>query len=112
VLTCGLIPANPTELLERPRMAELMAQLRDAYDYVVLDTPPVGYVAEYFVLVRFLDANIYVVRHNYTERSLVHQINELHQSQRIKQLYMVINDMRFSHNYEYRYKQKAYAYGY
>ena len=112
VLTCGLVPPNPTELLERPRMAELMAQLREEYDYVVLDTPPVGYVAEYFVLVRFLDANIYVVRHNYTERSLVHQINELHQSQRIKQLYMVINDMHFNHNYEYRYKQKAYSYGY
>jgi capsular exopolysaccharide synthesis family protein len=112
VLTCGLIPANPTELLERPRMAELMAQLRAEYDYVVLDTPPVGFVAEYFVLVRFLDANIYVVRHNYTERTLVSQIDELHQSQRIKQLYMVINDMHFSRNYEYRYKSKAYAYGY
>ena len=112
VLTCGQIPANPTELLERPRMAELIAQLRAEYDYVVLDTPPVGFVAEYFVLVRFLDANIYVVRHNYTERTLVHQINELHQSQRIKQLYMIINDMHFNNNYEYRYKQKAYEYGY
>ena len=112
VLTCGLVPPNPTELLEGPRMAELLAQLRASYDYVVLDTPPVGFVAEYFVLVRFLDANIYVVRQNYTERSLVNQINELHQSQRIKQLYMVINDMHFERSYEYRYKQKAYAYGY
>ena len=64
------------------------------------------------MLVRLLDANIYVVRHNYTERSLVNQIDELHRSQRIKQLYMVINDMHFNRNYEYRYKSKAYAYGY
>ena len=112
VITCGLVPANPTELLERPRMAELLTQLRAEYDYIVLDTPPVGFVAEYFVLVRLLDANIYVVRHNYTERSLVNQIDELHRSQRIKQLYMVINDMHFNRNYEYRYKSKAYAYGY
>ena len=112
VITCGLVPANPTELLERPRMAELLAQLRSEYDYVVLDTPPVGFVAEYFVLVRLLDANIYVVRHNYTERGLVGQIDELHRSQRIKQLYMIINDMHFNRNYEYRYKSKAYAYGY
>ena len=112
VLTCGLVPANPTELLERPRMAELLAELRTQYDYVVLDTPPVGFVAEYFVLVGLLDANIYVVRHNYTERSLVNQIDELHRSQRIKQLYMVINDMHFNKSYEYRYKSKAYAYGY
>ena len=93
-------------------MAELLTQLRAEYDYVVLDTPPVGFVAEYFVLVRFLDANIYVVRHNYTERGLVSQIDELHRTQRIKQLYMVINDMHFDRNYEYRYKSKAYAYGY
>ena len=112
VITCGPVPANPTELLERPRMAELLAQLRTEYDYIVLDTPPVGFVAEYFVLVRLLDANIYVVRHNYTERSLVNQIDELHRSQRIKQLYMVINDMHFDRNYEYRYKSKSYAYGY
>ena len=112
VLTCGQVPPNPTELLEGPRMAELLAQLRAEYDYVVLDTPPVGFVAEYFVLVRFLDANIYVVRHNYTERGLVSQIDELHRTQRIKQLYMIINDMHFDRNYEYRYKSKAYAYGY
>ncbi|GAB2700276.1 tyrosine protein kinase [Hymenobacter frigidus] len=112
VLTCGHIPSNPTELLEGPRMAELLTQLRAEYDYVVLDTPPVGFVAEYFVLVRFLDANIYVVRHNYTERGLVSQIDELHRTQRIKQLYMIINDMHFDRNYEYRYKSKAYAYGY
>lgn len=112
VITCGLVPVNPTELLEGARMAALLAELRGKYDYVVLDTPPVGFVAEYFVLVRFLDANIYVVRHNYTERSLVGQIDELHRSQRIQQLYMVINDMHFHRNYEYRYKTKAYTYGY
>lgn len=112
VLTCGLVPANPTELLENPRMGALLEQLRAEYDYVILDTPPVGFVAEYFVLVRFLDANIYVVRHNYTERNLVSQIDELHRSKRIKQLYMVINDMHFNRNYEYRYKRKAYTYRY
>ncbi len=111
VMTCGPVPANPTSLLEGPRMAALLTQLRTQYDYVILDTPPVGFVAEYYVLVRFLDANIYVVRHNYTERSLVSEIDELHRTQRIKQLYIIINDMRFSHNYEYRYKSKAYSYG-
>ena len=111
VLPCGPIPTNPIELLEGPRMAALLAQLRTEYEYVVVDTPPVGFVAEYFVLVRFLDVNIYVVRHNYTDRGLVRQIDELHQAQRIQQLYMVINDMHFNRSYEYRYKGK-YAYGY
>jgi capsular exopolysaccharide synthesis family protein len=112
VLICGPIPPNPTELLESPRMAALLEQLRQEYDYVLLDTPPVGYVSEYFVLLRYLDANIYVVRQNYTDRSLIGQINELHAAGKIKHVYMVINDMHFNKTYEYRYKQKAYTYGY
>ena len=112
VLTCGLIPANPTELLEGPLMGGLLTQLRTEYDYIVIDTPPVGFVSEYFVLMRFFDANIYVVRHNYTERGLMNQIDELYRTQRVKQLYMVINDMHFNQSYEYRYKSKGYAYGY
>ncbi|GAA3995409.1 tyrosine-protein kinase domain-containing protein [Hymenobacter fastidiosus] len=111
VLCCGPIPPNPTELLETPRMEALLTRLRADYDYVLVDTPPVGYVAEFFVLLRHLEANVYVVRQNYTDKGLVSQINELHQEQKIKQLYIIINDVRFTKTYEYRYKEKAYAYG-
>ncbi|SNC66427.1 capsular exopolysaccharide family [Hymenobacter gelipurpurascens] len=112
VMCCGPIPPNPTELLESPRMTELMEQLRTEYEYVIVDTPPVGYVAEFFMLLRHLDANIYVVRQNYTDKGLVSHINELHQEKKIKQIYMVINDVHFTKTYEYRYKEKAYTYGY
>ncbi|TGE14036.1 polysaccharide biosynthesis tyrosine autokinase [Hymenobacter elongatus] len=111
VVCCGPIPPNPTELLETPRMENLLTLLRAEYDYVLVDTPPVGYVAEFFVLLRHLEANIYVVRQNYTDKGLVSQIDELHQEQKIKQIYMIINDMHFTKTYEYRYKKKAYAYG-
>jgi capsular exopolysaccharide synthesis family protein len=110
VICCGPIPPNPTELLESTRMDNLLQELRKQYDYVLLDTPPVGYVAEFFVLVRHLDANIYVVRQNYTDRGLVSQINELYDEKKVKQMYMIINDMHFTKTYEYRYKKNAYAY--
>ncbi|RSK29829.1 GumC family protein [Hymenobacter metallilatus] len=112
VLCCGPIPQNPTELLEGSRMEELMQRLRGEYDYVLVDTPPTGYVAEFFMLLRHLDANVYVVRQNYTDKGLISQINELHQQQKVKQIYMIINDMHFTKTYEYRYKEKAYTYGY
>ncbi|MFD2784657.1 GumC family protein [Hymenobacter rubripertinctus] len=112
VICCGPIPPNPTELLEGARMTELMAHLRQHYDYVLVDTPPTGYVAEFFMLLHHLDANIYVVRQNYTDKGLISQINELHQEKKIKQIYMIINDMHFTKTYEYRYKEKAYTYGY
>ncbi|AHJ98370.1 polysaccharide biosynthesis tyrosine autokinase [Hymenobacter swuensis] len=112
VLCCGPIPQNPTELLESQRMDDLMARLRAEYDYVLVDTPPTGYVAEFFMLLRHLDANVYVVRQNYTDKGLISQINELHLEQKVKQIYMIINDMHFTKTYEYRYKEKAYTYGY
>ncbi|UOQ96670.1 polysaccharide biosynthesis tyrosine autokinase [Hymenobacter sp. 5317J-9] len=110
LITCGPIPARPTQLLESPRMAALMRQLRAEYDYVVLDTPPVGFVAEYFVLVQHLDATVYVVRHNYTDRDLVGRINELYQDEKIRQVYLLINDVRFAGSYEHRHQRHAYAY--
>ncbi|GGG32967.1 polysaccharide biosynthesis tyrosine autokinase [Hymenobacter glacieicola] len=112
VICCGPIPANPTELLESARMEELLNQLREQYDYVIVDTPPTGYVSEFFMLLRHLDANIYVVRQNYTDKGLISHINELHREQKIKHIYMIINDMYFTKTYEYRHKEKVYAYGY
>ena len=111
VLCCGPLPQNPTRLVESPRLAELILQLREEYDYLLVDIPPLGYVSEFLVLLQYLDAKIYVVRQNYTDRALVGQITEMHRDQKVKQLYMVINDVHFSNTYEYRYKANAYKYG-
>ncbi|WP_035566209.1 polysaccharide biosynthesis tyrosine autokinase [Hymenobacter sp. IS2118] len=109
-IPCGPVPGRPSQLLETPRMALLLNLLRAEYDYVVLDTPPVGFVAEYFVLVQHLDATVYVVRYNYTNRGLVSRINELYQEEKIRQVYLVINDVRFAGSYEYRHQGNAYSY--
>lgn len=110
LIASGLPPANPTQLLESQRMHELLHELRATYDYVVLDTPPVVFVAEYFVLVQHLDATIYVVRHNYTDRSLVSRINELYHDGKIREVYIIINDVHFTRSYEHRHQQNAYSY--
>ena len=111
VLCCGPLPQNPTRLIESPRLAELMQQLREEYDYLLVDIPPLGYVSEFLVLLQYLDAKIYVVRQNYTDRALVGQITEMHRDHKVKQLYMVINDVHFGSTYEYRHKANAYKYG-
>ena len=110
IMCSGPIPENPTKLLESPRFDELLVRLKEEYDYVLIDTPPVGYVSEFFVLLRHFDVNIYVVRQNYTDRSMVSQINELHLEKKVKQIYIIINDVNFARTYEYRYKGKKYSY--
>ena len=111
VFCCGPLPQNPTRLIESARLGELVQQLRGEYDYLLVDIPPLGYVSEFLVLLQYLDAKVYVVRQNYTDRSLVGQINEMHRDQKVKQLYLLINDVRFANTYEYRYKADAYKYG-
>ncbi|AMJ67885.1 polysaccharide biosynthesis tyrosine autokinase [Hymenobacter sp. PAMC 26628] len=111
VFCCGPLPQNPTRLIESARLGELVQQLRSEYDYLLVDIPPLGYVSEFLVLLQYLDAKVYVVRQNYTDRSLVSQISEMHRDHKVKQLYLLINDVRFANTYEYRYKANAYKYG-
>lgn len=111
VVCCGSLPANPTALLESAQMAALLERLRAEYDYIVLDTPPMGYVAEFFVLLRYFDASLYIVRQNYTDKPLLTQIDELHRAQKVRDLYLVLNDVEFAKTYGYGYKASAYAYG-
>lgn len=111
LICCGPVPHNPTVLLESQAMGTLMEHLRTEYDYLVLDTPPMGYVAEFFVLMRHFDASLYVVRQNYTDKDMLTQIDELHQQQKIANLFLVLNDVHFAKTYGYGHKANAYAYG-
>lgn len=107
IISCGPIPDNAIQLLELPKMRELIEKLKETYDYVVIDTPPIGYVSEYFVLMKYMDTNLYVVKHKYTSKDMLSQINELYASKKVKNIYTVINDLDYSNTYEYGYKKKA-----
>jgi capsular exopolysaccharide synthesis family protein len=110
VITSGPIPPNPVELIEMKEMKELITRLKADYDYIVIDTPPLSYVAEYMILKEYLDANIFVVRANYTKRDALETVNELYESKAINNLSIVINDINFSSVYGLSYNGKANGY--
>jgi capsular exopolysaccharide synthesis family protein len=110
VISSGPIPPNPIELVAMPEMAKMIAQFRESYDYVIMDIPPIGYVSEYFILLRHIDANLYIVRHKYTTRAMLDQINELYNEKKINHLYLVMNGMDYDSSYEYGYKVKTAEY--
>ena len=76
IITSGPIPPNPSELLMSRRMEVLIEQLKEVYDYIILDSPPMGLVSDSLELLKYSDATIYMVRQNYTRKRMLAMIND------------------------------------
>jgi len=107
-ISSGSIPPNPAELIASPRMYELVTELKKIYDYVVIDTPPIGLVTDALPLMQFSDINIYIVRHGYTQTKFLKDLNEMVQNGIVKNLVYIFNDYDISKNYGYGYKYGYY----
>jgi capsular exopolysaccharide synthesis family protein len=105
VIGSGPIPPNPVDLIGHPRMEELIATLKQTYSTIILDSPPLGYVSEYIILMKYTDANIYIVRSDYTNRNSLAKINKLYERKKISNVSVLLNDVRTS-------KRTSYGYGY
>ena len=109
VITAGPIPPNPSELLISDQTSRLMEQLKEKYDYIIIDTPPVGLVADAIELFKYSDAIIYVIRQNYTQRGMPKMIDDKYKNGEVKNISYVLNDFSIKDSYGYGY---AYGYGY
>jgi capsular exopolysaccharide synthesis family protein len=113
VITSGVIPPNPSELLMSDSMEVLIDELKEQYDYIVLDSPPIGLVSDSMELVRFADATIYIVRQNYTRISMFSMINEKYKRGEVANLSFVLNHFEDKAKYGYGYSYgDRYGYGY
>lgn len=110
VITSGPVPPNPSELLLSSQTKDLMYSLKENYDYIVIDTPPVGLVADAIELFRYADATMYIIRQNYTQRSMPKMIDDKYKNGELKNISFVLND--FSINKGYGYGGYNYGYGY
>jgi capsular exopolysaccharide synthesis family protein len=109
VISSGPIPPNPSELLMSDRMELLIEELKEQYDYIVLDSPPLGLVSDSLGLIKFADATIYVVRQNYTKRGMFSVINEKYKRGEVTNLSFVLNSFEDKTKNGYGY---GYGYGY
>lgn len=108
-IPAGHIPPNPTELLSRSRMEDLIAQLRSRYDYIILDGTPVNMVADTFVVGRLVDMNLFVLRSGISDRRQLPMVEKLLNENRLKRISIILNGTERKHAYGYSY---GYGYGY
>lgn len=112
LISGGPVPPNPSELMLTTKMDELIERVKAAYDYVIIDTPPLSIVTDAFVLAKYVDHTVFVVRQNYTPKELLKTMDEFYQSGRLNKLSILLNDIHKSgpgYGYGYRY---GYGYGY
>ncbi|MEJ7645882.1 MAG: polysaccharide biosynthesis tyrosine autokinase [Chryseolinea sp.] len=109
VIGSGPIPPNPVDLIGNSRMEELINTLKQTYNTIIIDSPPVGYVSEYIILMKYTDANLYIVRSDYTNRNSLKKINNLFEREKLTNFSIVLNDVRSSKASDSYY---AYGYGY
>jgi capsular exopolysaccharide synthesis family protein len=111
ILQSGPIPPNPTELLLTSRVEELFDQLDALYDYIIIDSSPIGLVADTFSLNHISNAVVYICRQNVTPKQYVAQLLDLVQQKHLSNVGIVINgmDMKAGHGYHYGYGAAGYA---
>lgn len=109
---CGPIPPNPAELMIGDRIHEMFRNLDKAYDYIIIDTAPVGLVSDALNLTEFVDATIYVVRQRYSLKKQILFIDELYQRKQLSHMGLVLNDVVFGGKYGYYGHSYGYGYGY
>ena len=110
IIQSGSIPPNPTDLLEDEKLSVLIENLRNEYDYVLIDSAPMMMVSDSFHILKLADVVIYVVRANYTEKELLNYAESVAKDDNVKKMAFVVNDVQ-KDELRYGYGGK-YSYGY
>lgn len=112
ILPVGTLPPNPTELLSSPRMTQLLEILRDGFDEVFIDCPPVDVVADTQIIEQLADQTFFVVRAGLMEREMIPEIQKIYDEKRFKNMSLILNATQRTATYG-RYGNKyGYNYGY
>jgi len=121
---CGPIPPNPAELMVGDRMKLLFSKLKNEYDYIIIDTAPIGLVSDAFSLMDIVDTCLYVIRQRKSLKKQLNYVDDLYSNKQLKNVGLVFNDVKvggrygyYGHNYGYGYgvggaAQYNYNYGY
>jgi len=108
-MVSGPAPPNPAELILSDKMQELLAELKERFDYILIDTPPVGLVSDALLLREHVDNLLIVVRHKYTRKVMVKNLQAMYEKDELKNANLIFNGVKQGRSY---YGYGGYNYGY
>src|SRR5690554_2507857 len=92
IIPSGPTPPNPSELLMGERLDHLIDLLQEKYDYIIIDSPPMGLVSDSLELSKHADATLYLVRQNYTHKNMLTFVNEKYKTGEVKHISILLNE--------------------
>ncbi|MCH8533784.1 MAG: polysaccharide biosynthesis tyrosine autokinase [Flavobacteriaceae bacterium] len=109
VILSGEIPPNPSELLSNGRFEVLIEQLKEQYDYILVDSAPTILVTDSLLIAENADFSLYMIRSGHTDTQLLEHIREIYKKKKLKNMGIVFNGLKDNGAYAYNY---GYGYGY
>jgi len=117
IVPAGWLPDNPSELIMSEKVPELLNYLSGTFDYIILDTAPVGLLSDAYILSTYCDATLYVVRHKHTRRISLQRLDENNKIHALKNIAIVFNGVQsrgfgkngygYGYGYGYSHKEKT-----
>lgn len=116
VVSSGPIPPNPAELILRPEFKIMMEELKKRFDYIIIDTAPIGPVSDAQLISDYVDTTLFVVRHDFTPRIFLKMIRTVYEEKKYKNMSVVFNGLKRRgiplYNADYGGYDYGYGYGY
>lgn len=115
VIPAGTVPPNPTELILNGKLDELINELKKQFDYIIIDSPPIGLVTDAKLLNKYSNICLYVLRHGYTLKYFLKMIQKFYVNSELNNINLIYNGVKkrgignYNYNYGYGY---GYGYGY
>lgn len=115
VVPAGLVPPNPTELILNGKLDFLIDELKQKFDFIIIDSPPIGLVTDAKLLDKYSNMCLYVLRHNYTLKYFLNMIQKYYVTNELHNINLIYNGLKkrgignYNYNYGYGY---GYGYGY
>jgi tyrosine-protein kinase Etk/Wzc len=110
ILPAGSIPPNPGELIRSDKLVEMFNELRKRYDYIIVDTSPIGMVTDAYSLAQISDVNLFIVRNGKTNKAFYKKLNVQLKLDSIPNMYTILNDVLDDGSRYSKYKLYKYAY--
>jgi capsular exopolysaccharide synthesis family protein len=110
IIGSGQIPDEPSEILEKERLTDLINELRDRYDDIVIDTPPLHLVTDAMIIARHTDVSLYIIRQGYTGKDELEFVKEVADTKKLPHINIVFNGIkRGKYGYGYNYDNSYYS---